>query len=296
MGVRRGIEWKGGVWGAVAGILFGLLILLVVTLVRDANITLVAHPASTTGTRSAGEPVGAGNVLTLADGEAGIGIPNGVSTRGRARLFLLAAHMTNNDYDKAVAVADEMDPGVDRDSGLQEIAEKIVPRDLTTNSDLIPKNNQEMRAEMIRQLRRLLQLAKQATGQDLRARLLVRTAIVKRSLDRENHVMASPEEVDLDPETLLTQVSRLAREIPPDSARSNTGMGLKILLTALLGKFGFAVTQMVQPVLQASGSIMAAEVARLIGSMNLTDRLVRIRNEVTGEGLIKPVPDPAREG
>lgn len=286
------IEWKGGLWGAVAGIVFGLLVLVGVTMITAGNFSMSARPAPTTGAGNTGGLAGAGSVLTLADGEAGIGIPDGVSTRGRAQLFLIAAHMANNDYNKAVAVADEMNSGADRDSGLLEIAEKIVPRDLTTNTDLIPKNNEAARKEMIGQLRRLLQLAARAKGYDLRARLLVRAAIVKRNLDRENQVKASPEEADLAPESLLTRVEELARQVPPDPAKSGTGMGLTILFTALLGMFGFAVSQMVQPVFQASGSIMAAEVSRWLGSMKLTDRLLKILEGVTGENPNEPVPTP----
>ena len=202
MDVRHGIEWKGGVWGAIAGVLFGLLILLVVNLMTSVNGSLASHPTLRSETRDARKPEGAGNVLILTDSEAGLGIPEGVSTRGRVRLFV-AAHLANGDFEKALAVADAMDSGADRDSALQEIAEQIVPRELTTSPDLLPMNNQREREEMIGRLRRLIQLADKATGQDLRARLLVRTAIVKRSLDRGKPVAVSPQEADLDPEAAI---------------------------------------------------------------------------------------------
>ena len=147
-----------------------------------------------------------------------------------------------------------MEPGIDRDAGLQEISEKVVSRDLTTNPTMIPRGGPDVRAAMNGRLRHLLQLADRATGPDLRARLLVRTAVVKRSFNKENHVATAPDEADLDPDALLVKVDGLAKQVPPRREGSGWGVGLKILLTTLLGMLGFAVSQVFEPVLKASGA------------------------------------------
>lgn len=288
MTTRPEITWRGGLWGAIAGVVLGLILLLALPMMRESA---PASAAPAPSAAPAGE-AGADGVRTMADGEAGLGIPDAVSTRGRALMFLLAAHLANDDYDRAVAVADEMEPGIDRDAGLQEISEKVVSRDLTTNPTMIPRGGPDVRAAMNVRLRRLLQLADRATGPDLRARLLVRTAVVKRSFNKENHVATAPDEADLDPDALLVKVDGLAKQVPPRREGSGWGVGLKILLTALLGMLGFAVSQVFEPVLKASGALVAADLARRLHSDSLADQLVRSNHEAAGEPPPKPEHNP----
>jgi len=122
-------------------------------------------------------------VLTLAEGEAGIGVPDGVSARERVQLLVVAAYLANDDFENALAVADQMQAGLDRAAALLEIAEKFVPRKLTMSLDVLPVDAGE-RSELFRNLLRLVDLANRAAAQDLSARLLVRAAILKRALDK----------------------------------------------------------------------------------------------------------------
>ncbi len=294
MGTGRAVDWGVGAWGAVAGVLIGLLILLGMNLLGGEGRIPAMLPTTSSAPRDAGPADAAEAVRTLADGEAGLGMPDGVSTRGRVRLFLVAAHMAQGEFDKAVAVAEEMDPGTDRDAALQEIAEKVVPRELTTNPALLPKNNPAEREEMIGQLRRLIRLAGRATSRDLQARLLVRAAIVKRGLDRENPAAGRSDERDLDPQALLTHVADMARAIPPDPAKSDGRISVKILLTALLGLLGFTISQMIQPILQASGSVLAYAVSRHVHEA-LPERLKGIHDGITTTDRSRSVSDHPQE-
>jgi hypothetical protein len=284
MRVRLGIDWKIGLWGCTAGLCVGLLMILGASLATSANRGAVFHPSGPPAAREIGQSGGAGGVLTLAPDEAGLGMPDEVSTRGRVRLFLVAAHMANGDVEKAVDVAGEMDAGVDRDCALEEIAEKIVPREMTTNRGMLPTNNDEERGAVSARLRRVVDLAAKATSSALRARLLVRAAIVKRILDKGGPAPTSLQSNDLDPETLLKRVAILARTVPPDSKAAGAGKSVAFLFGALLGTLGiigFVVGQLVQPVLQAIGSVVAYEVSRSVHPA-ISGRLKGIHDDVTG--------------
>jgi hypothetical protein len=292
MDILRGVDWKGGIWGSIAAVLAGLVGFVAVNLIITANGAPTSRPTSAVGTRDPAKPGGPGNALILADEEAGLVVPDDMSTRGRVRFFLVAAYLRNGDFQKAIAVADETDPGADRDHVLRSIADSIVEPELTTNSVLLPSSQAE-RKQLIRRLGQLVHLADKATGHDLRARLLVRSAVVKRSLDERTPGAVSSEDAGLDPETLLTRVTNIARAVPPDHTEARMGMGLTILFTALLSILGFAVSQMIQPVLQAAGCIMARDVSRFLHEA-LPDVLMRMHDETMREDSTPSAADSAQ--
>jgi hypothetical protein len=276
------VDWRLGVWGSVAGIAVGLLMIVEGGLTNGAaprrNWTLSPQP----GQHETGEPGEPGSALVLAAAEAGLTTSDQVSTRGRVRLFIVAAHLANGDVEKAVAIADEMGPGVDRDSALEEIAQKIVPREMTTLPDLVARVDAQGRKEMLGHLRRLILLSDKASSRLLRARLLVRSAIVKRILDKGSPIASLAEGADLDPDKILSRVALMARTVPVDPKEAGTGMTAVVTtLLALLAFLGFVLGQMVQPVLQAIGSVIAYQVSHIIHPA-LPPRLKGIHDDLTG--------------
>ena len=265
MTVQRAIHWKMGIWGAIAGALLGLVILLVLNLHSATTETSAPRPVIVgaeprdTGLRGVDD-----NVLVLGDAEGGSGVPDGISKRGRIQYFVVAAYLGNNEIDKAIDAANAMDRGVDRDTALQDIAEKVVPRSYTINPHLLPTNQPKQREEKVKDLRRLVQIAEKVSNPEIEARLLVRAAIVKRSLDLRNPGVATAAESDLDPQTLFNKVSAIAATIPKDAVKSHFSVELSACLTGVLTLLGFVVPQLFQPTLDAAGKAINSEVSRFV--------------------------------
>ncbi len=224
------IQWKLGIWGAIIGTLCAFVIVLAGNLLSRAPVSSTLARGSPPSEAEASVPSRPGEALTLAEGEAGIGVPDGVSTRGRMQLFVVAAHLANDDFDRAVALTNEMSTGIDRDSALLEIAEKIVPRKLTMSLQVLPEDADE-RAALTRNLVRIVDLAKRASDQDLAARLLVRAAILKRRLDKTNKGVPRSGDQQLNPDELLSTVSGLARKVSQTPSRPTSEAGTTVGFT-----------------------------------------------------------------
>jgi hypothetical protein len=265
MSVHRGIHWKMGLWGAIAGALLGLVILLVLNLHSAVTETTAPRPVIVGAEPRDTDLRGVdGNVQVLGDAEGGSGVPDGISKRGRVQYFIVAAYLGDYEIDKAIDAANAMDRGIDRDTALQDIAEKVVPRSYTINPHLLPTNQPKQREEKVKDLRRLVQIAETITNPEIEARLLVRAAIVKRSLDLRNPGPPIAAESDLDPQTLFNKVSAIAATIPKDAVKSRFFVELYAYLTGALTLLGFVVPQLFQPTLDSAGKAIDSQVSRLV--------------------------------
>jgi hypothetical protein len=80
----------------------------------------------------------------------------------------------------------------------------------------------------------------------------------------------------------------MARTIPPDPKRSETGIGLSIAVTILLALLGFVGSQMIQPILQALGIVVAYEALCSLHRA-LPDQLKKMLTDLTGADRRGPV-------
>ena len=174
-----------------------------------------------------------------------------------------------------------MGEGLERDAGLKEVADQLVPSEAQVNIGRIDSGSDRTRATAIEKLRKLVQLSGLAKGGLTKSRLLLRVAMVKRLLDEARPGTEGTTEKDLDPESLIVNAETVAKAMPTGIPPFQWAWG--VLLSGLLGVVGFVTAHLFEPVVNACGAILASIALR----RSVLNKILEEKLKVEAEKALK---------
>jgi hypothetical protein len=259
------------------GVVLGLSITLIFYLRHSATVLAVEHSEGLTRVRDHTRESQDGDVRTLgiSDSAAPESKTMPLNPRVEALIQVIVARMQTGNFDKALKVASAMEAGPERDAGLEEIADRLVPNTAQANLNQIDSGSDRTRATALEKLRKLLHVSELAKGGLIKSRLLVRAAMVKRLLDVVRPGTTGASEDDLDPESLIARAEAVAKAMPAaEVIRVQPFQWVwGMLLSGLLGLVGFISTHLAEPVINACGAILGSFAVRRSGVKLLAEKL-----------------------